>query len=139
MQTELLNVIEQHKEKLLELLPRGIVSDDNLSYIGDNNLKFISALDKDQIPNIASIDLSIFAEITADNFKHQLSQHGFKRYDDALFFKDLGPINDRCDVLGFNHVLFQEERKVRWENIVAFVNFVHEKNNELKNTFKNLN
>jgi len=111
---------------------RGIVSDDNLNYICDKELKYISALDKDQIPKIESIDLSVFDEISFDNFKRHLFKHEFKQYDDSLFYKDLGQINGRRYVLGFNPVLFKEERKNRQEKIAYFENFLREKNNELK-------
>jgi transposase len=111
---------------------RGIVSDDNLTYICEQDLKFISALDKDQIPKIESIDLSVFNEITFDNFKNHLFRHGFKQYDDSLLYKDLGQINGRRYVLGFNPVLFKEERKNRQEKIAYFENFLSEKNKELK-------
>lgn len=112
---------------------RGIVSDDNLTYIDDKELKYISALDKDQIPKIASIDLSVFNDITVDNFESHLVNHKFKKYDDSLLYKDLGNIDDRRYVLGFNPVLFQEERKTRQEKIAYFENFLSEKNKELKN------
>lgn len=111
---------------------RGIVSDDNLTYICDKELKFISALDKDQIPKIESIDLSVFKKVTFDNFKNRLVEHGFKQYDASLLYKDLGQINDRRYVLGFNPVLFKEERKNRQQKITYFENFLKEKNNELK-------
>ncbi len=112
---------------------RGIVSDDNLTYIGDKNLKYILALDKDQIAKIESIDLSVFNDINFDNFKAHLCNHGFKQYDDSLLLKDLGQINKRRYVLGFNPVLFKEEGKNRQEKIAYFENFLSEKNNELQN------
>ena len=112
---------------------RGIVSDDNLTYIDDKKLKYISALNKDQIPKIASIDLSVFNDITVDNFESHLVKHKFKKYDDSLLYKDLGNIDDRRYVLGFNPVLFNEERTTRQEKIAYFENFLREKNNELQN------
>jgi transposase len=39
---------------------RGIVSDDNLTYIDDKNLKYISALDKDQIAKIEWVQTNNF-------------------------------------------------------------------------------
>jgi transposase len=111
---------------------RGIVSDDNLTYICDKNLKYISALDKDQIPKIASIDLSVFDDITVDNLKSHLFKHKFKQYDESLLYSDLGQINGRRYVLGFNPVLFKEERKNRQQKIAYFENYLREKNNELK-------
>ena len=120
-------------KKVNMVFDRGIVSDDNLTYICDKELKYISALDKDQIPKIEAIDLSVFNEITFDHFEDRLSKHGFKQYDDSLFYNDLGEINERRYVLGFNPVLFGEERKNRQEKIAYFENFLREKNNELKN------
>lgn len=112
---------------------RGIVSDDNLTYIDDEQLKYISALDKDQIPKLASIDLSVFNGITVDNFESHLVNHKFKKYDNSLLYKELGNIDDRRYVLAFNPVLFQEQRTTRQEKIAYFDNFLREKNNELKN------
>ena len=111
---------------------RGIVSDDNLTYICDNDLKYISALDKDQIPKIESIDLSVFNEITVANVTDHLLEHKFNQYDDSLLYKDLGQINDRRYVLGFNPVLFKEERTNRQEKIAYFEQFLRDKNNELQ-------
>lgn len=125
---------ERFKLKKVNIVfDRGIVSDDNLTYICDQELKYISALDKDQIPKIKAIDLSVFNKITFDNFKDLLSKHRFKQYDDSLFYNDLGEINERRYVLGFNPVLFKEERTNRQQKIAYFENFIKEKNDELKN------
>lgn len=120
-------------KKVTIVFDRGIVSDDNLTYICDQELKYISALDKDQIPKIKAIDLSVFNKITFDNFKDILSKHRFKQYDDSLFYNDLGEINERRYVLGFNPVLFKEERTNRQQKIAYFENFIKKKNEELKN------
>lgn len=111
---------------------RGIVSSDNLDYITDKKLKYISALDKDQIPNIEGIDLAVFNDLTLDNFKKRLGNQKFIPYDDSLYFKDLGKINDQRYVLGFNPVLFKEEKKCRTEKIACFESFLVHKNKELK-------
>jgi transposase len=112
---------------------RGIVSDDNLEYITDHELKYVSALDKDQIPNIAGIELSVFSEITTDNYHQQLSENSFSQYDDELYYKDLDIINGRRYILGFNPTLFKEERKCRHQKITCFEEFIVRKNEELKN------
>jgi hypothetical protein len=89
-------------------------------------------LDKDQIPNIEGIDLSAFKDITLDNFKEVLDNQQFILYDDSLYFKDLGKINNRRYVLGFNLGLFKEEKKCRTEKIACFESFLLHKNKELK-------
>lgn len=96
---------------------RGIVSDDNLEYIAENGLKYISVLDKDQIPDIEGIDLSVFTGISFDNFKERLSKQEFTCYDESFYFKDLGLTGKQRYILGFNPVLFRDERKCRNENI----------------------
>lgn len=110
---------------------RGIVCDDNLDYISDRGFQYISALDKDQIPNIEGIDLSLFSDISLDNYKDRLSEQGFVCYDESLYFKDLGVIGKQRYVLGFNPVLFQEERECRREKIGLFEDFLGKKNKEL--------
>jgi transposase len=112
---------------------RGIVSNDNLDYITDRNLKYISALDKNQIPGIAGMDLSVFAGISLSNFKARLSKRGYTCYDESLYFKDLGIIENQRYILGFNHVLFEDERKCRNEKFASFENFLIKKNKELRN------
>jgi len=125
---------ERFKLKDITLVfDRGIVSDDNLDYISKKNLKYISALDKNQIPGIAGIDLSVFAGISLSNFKARLSRRGYACYDESLYFKDLGIIGNQRYVLGFNPVLFEDERKCRNEKFASFENFLIKKNKELKN------
>jgi transposase len=118
-------------ESITFVFDRGIVSDDNLDYISDRGFKYISALDKDQIPNIKGIDLSIFNDITLDNYEDRLSEQGFVYYDESLYFKDLGAIGKQRYVLGFNPVLFKEERECRNGKIGFFEDFLVKKNKEL--------
>ena len=120
---------------------RGIVSNDNLNYIDKKKLKYITALDKDQIPQIETVDLSVFDQVNPENFKEHLlkPEFEFKQYDETLLYKDLGDINGRRYVLGFNPTLFEEERKNRHERIECFEKFLVEKNKELKNAKRSRN
>lgn len=111
---------------------RGIVSGDNLDYISDQGMKYISALDRDQIPHIEGINLAVFGDLRLDNFKKRLGGERFVLYDDSLYFKDLGQINGRRYILGFNPVLFEEERRCRYERIGYFNRYLFQKNQELK-------
>jgi len=110
---------------------RGIVSDDNLQYISKKGLKYISALDKDQISSIEKIDLSIFTDISLDNFKERLTEQEFACYDESLYFRDLGVIGKQRYILGFNPVLFSDERRCRKGKIASFEDFLVRKNKEL--------
>jgi hypothetical protein len=110
---------------------RGIVSDDNLTAIQEAGLKYLSALDKDQIATIPGIDLSGFCDISRENFKERLLQQGFVKYDEALYAKDLGVIGPHRYILGFNPNLWHEERTTRQEKLACFDAFVAQKNLEL--------
>ena len=75
------------------VVDRGLVSDENLDSIATNHLKYISALDKDHIPSIEGIDVTVFRDLTLDHFKERLVQQCFTRYDESLYFRDLGPVS----------------------------------------------
>jgi len=111
---------------------RGIISDDNTALIEDAQMKYISALDRNQIPSCGvSLDpfkgLSI-AEVTQDGFMPA----GFKKYDDTLYFRDSGVIGGKRFIIGFNPVLFAEERRNREQKIKFFKIYLRNENNNLK-------
>lgn len=121
-----------HLTDITVVFDRGIVSDDNLTAIREAGLKYLSALDKDQIATIPGIDLSGVADISRENFKERLRQQGFVKYDDALYAKDLGVIGSHRYILGFNPNLWHEERTTRQEKLASFDAFVAQKNCELR-------
>lgn len=105
----------------------------NLEHITHEGLKYISALDKDQIPHMEVIDLSIFNALSFENLKEHFSCHGFASYDEVFYFKDLGIIDNRRYILGFNPLMFKEEKECRNEKIAYFEDFLLWKNKELQN------
>ena len=116
---------------------RGIVSDDNMELIDKKSLKYISALDKDQIPKIAGKKLKIFSSLSPKRITSQIEAlAGFRRFDEQLYFKDLKELLDRRYVLGINPKLFINERKGRQEKIRFFLKFLQEKNRELRGAKK---
>ncbi len=120
-----------HLTNVTVVFDRGIVSDDNLTAIQEAGLKYLSALDKDQIATIPGIDLSVCREISGENFSEHLRHHDFVKYDDALYVKDLGVIGPHRYILGFNPRLWHEERTTRHEKVACFEAFVARKNHEL--------
>jgi len=70
---------------------RGIISDDNAQLIKDAKMKYISALDRNQIAG-CGIDLSPFKKIASEDVSPK--PDGFKKYDDQLYFYDHGVIDD---------------------------------------------
>jgi len=116
---------------------RGIVSDENLDEIDDQGLKYVSALDKDQIVNVSAIDLDALTGVDWDNFKERLPD--WDSYDASLAFKDLGVYEGRRYILGFNPQLCKDERSVRREKIETFEKFLLAKNLELAEAVRSRN
>ena len=109
---------------------RGIISDDNAQLIKDAKMKYISALDRNQIAG-CGIDLSPFKKISSDDVSPK--PDGFKKYDDQLYFYDHGVIDDKRFIVGFNPTLFVEDRKNRKEKIDFFEVYLKNENKALKN------
>jgi len=108
---------------------RGIISDDNAQMIEDANMKYISALDHNQIPG-CGIDLAPFNEISTDNISPK--PDGFIKYDDELYFYDHGVIGEKRFIVGFNPSLLSEDRKTRDEKIHFFETYLKNENKDLK-------
>jgi len=109
---------------------RGIISDDNAQMIEDAKMKYISALDRNQIPS-CGIDLTPFEQISTDDVSPK--PIGFKKYDDALYFHDHGVIRHKRFIVGFNPTLFAEDRKNRNEKLRFFETYLKNENKDLKN------
>jgi len=112
---------------------RGIASEDNLQYItSTNHYKYISALDRDQIPQVKNINLSRFCDFTEDKVEEQIkSKSEFTQYDELLYFQDLGVDQSKHYILGFNPRLFKDERKAHRERIERGLQYLKEKNASL--------
>ena len=109
---------------------RGIISDDNAQLIEDAKMKYISALDRNQIPG-CGVDLSPFKKISTDD--ESPKPDAYKKYDDQLYFNDHGVIDDKRFIVGFNPALFIEDRKTRKEKIEFFEAYLKAENKALKN------
>ena len=107
---------------------RGIVSEDNAVLIEEAQMKYISALDRNQIPG-CGVSLEPFQGLQADN---PSPPEGFKFYDEQLYFQDAGVISHWRYILGFNPILFAEDRRNRQEKMVHFQAYLREANQELK-------
>ena len=110
---------------------RGIISDENGAMIEQSRMKYISALDRNQIPT-SGVDLSAFQGLQTSEI-HQPPQlpSGFKKYDEQLYYKDAGVIDGKRFVLGFNPGMFEQDRKIREEKIASFKTYLKEENKGL--------
>ena len=109
---------------------RGIISDDNAQMIEDAQMKYISALDRNQIPG-CGVDLVPFKQISIDDESPKPA--GYKKYDDELYFNDHGIVGNKRFIIGFNPTLFAEDRKNRKEKIGFFESYLKNENKDLKN------
>jgi transposase len=108
---------------------RGIISDENATFIEDAQMKYISALDRNQIAS-CGVSLEPFRSLGINNIDETVPP-GFKKYDDQLYFQDAGVIGDKRYVLGFNPALFEEDRNTRDEKLAHFKAFLKEQNEDL--------
>ena len=112
---------------------RGIISNDNATLIEDAEMKYISALDRNQIPS-CGVDLNPLKGISVDNENGNVSKPpGYKKYDDELFFYDSGLIGSKRYIVGFNPTLFKEDRSNREEKISFFKAYLKKENKNLHN------
>jgi len=110
---------------------RGIISDENATLIQDAQMKYISALDRNQIPS-CGVSLQPFTSPETIKVDQTVPLPlGFKKYDDQLYFQDAGIIGDRRYILGFNPALFEEDRKTRDEKLAYFKAYLKKENADL--------
>jgi transposase len=109
---------------------RGIISEDNANLIEDAQMKYISALDRNQIPG-CGVSLNPFKDLNMDQSPEPLPT-GFKKYDDQLYFEDAGIIAGKRYIVGFNPTFFKEDRKNRNEKIALFLTYLKKENKHLK-------
>jgi transposase len=123
-----------HRFKLKNIsmvFDRGLVSEENLNLIDDKNLKYITALDTDQIPNVP--DLEVFKDLDSDTALELIPQlPGFKKFDASLYYRDLGVEGRRRYVVGINPERFIQDRKTRKEKMEYFRRFLAQTNRSLK-------
>jgi transposase len=107
---------------------RGMVSDDNLGNIEAAGIKYISAMDKNQLENITGIDFSSFSHLKpnkTDNIPN------FKKLDNSTYYREIKVQGNRRYILCFNPVLFKDQRKTRAQAVSDFQAFAQQLNLEL--------
>lgn len=113
---------------------RGIISDDNANLIEEAKLKYISTLDRNQIPS-CGVSLKAFHGLSIEDKDVTTipTPQGFSKYDDELYYHDNGVIGNKRFITGFNPTLFVEDRNNRDEKITFFKDYLNEENKNLKN------
>lgn len=130
------------KECLL-VFDRGMMSMVNLQLISEQGFTYISALDRDEIMGLGLLEPDFPERLDAD-WKENLTQRGFKAYDDHLYYRKHDDLNKRY-LIAYNRQLYQEQqeaRKVRLAKAKKFITALNEdlaraKKSRSKDTTKN--
>ncbi len=111
---------------------RGMVSNDNLDILETDEIKYISAMDRNQIENITKIEFDQFADLLPEKIDEQVNKlPGFKKINDNTYAREIKIIGKRRYILCFNPQLFKDQRKARKQALADFKIFVNELNQEL--------
>lgn len=131
-------LLDRLKRKLSITLPiptmvfdRGMVSEENLRLLEDEGIKYITAMDKNQIEEIAKFCFLEFSKIDNEDRAEFLLKSNFIPFDETAFCKEITLIGERRYVLNFNAQLCQDQKKAREAQIVQFEQFVKDQNQEL--------
>ncbi len=117
--------LEKCKEKFKKLnitavFDRGFVSDKNLSNFEENKIKYITAMDRNQIKGICENDVSFteFSEFNVENIYEQIDKNkAFTKIDKNTYYKEIKVENKRRYILCFNPQLFIDQRNARDKSI----------------------
>lgn len=114
----------------LLVFDRGMVSEDNLLAISGQELKFVSAISRDEIPGLHILDFDFALGLTLDNWQQELSLAGFMHYDQNLWYRE-HPLGDRRYILAFNRDLFAEQQETTRQHYRKAEEFIARLNTEL--------
>lgn len=110
---------------------RGMVSEDNLTLLEDAKVKYITAMDKNQIEEITGFDFLKFSKLPAKDIEEHLQSLDFTPLDKTTFCGEINVIGERRYVLCFNAQLYQDQKQAREEQVAKFEQFVKDENQVL--------
>jgi len=112
---------------------RGMVSDDNLDALEEEEIKYISAMDKSQLEGLSGLDFTIFSHLDIGHVNEQAGiLPGFRKLNESTYYREIPVQGKRRYILCFNPQLFKDQRKARAQTIADFHTFVRELNLELR-------
>ena len=111
---------------------RGMVSDNNLSLLEDDNIKYITAMDKNQLETIAKIDFTAFTHLLPEKIDEQAENlPEFKKINENTFAREVKVDGKRRYILCFNPQLFRDQRQSRKQALENYKTFARNLNVEL--------
>lgn len=122
----------ENLKQITFVFDRGMVSDDNLSILEDDKIKYITAMDKNQLETIAEIDFSTFTHLLPEKIDEQADKlPEFKKINENTFAREVKLDGHRRYILCFNPQLFKDQRKSRKQALENYRTFVSNLNAEL--------
>lgn len=119
---------------------RGMVSDENLRLLEEEGIKYISALDRNQIESTSRFDFSSLDDLKIKEKENLLlHKHNFTTLNDSTYFKEIKIEGKRRYILCFNPQLFKDQQDARLKSIEDFKEFVRLQNQELRQAVKSRN
>ncbi len=112
---------------------RGMVSEENLSALEQEKIKYISAMDRSQLEGITGLDFTVFSHLDAEHVNAQAGElSGFTKLNENTYYREFPVAGKRRYILCFNPQLFKDQRQARVQAIADFRTFVHELNAQLR-------
>lgn len=125
--------------EIILVFDRGMVSDENLKHLELNKYIYITAMDKNQIPNLKNVNIERFEILNIENMIEQIKKMMFVKYDDQTYYKNLEIVDGRRYVLIFNPVMFVDENNSREKLINRAKAYLEEESKVLSNAEKSRN
>ena len=120
---------------------RGMVSEENLSMLEHDKIKYISAMDRNQIKRLTDFNFTTIETYTTDEIEQNLlSSGGFCKMNATIYYREAKQQNEsRRYTLCFNPQLRNDQLAARRNSIDRFQATVREINQELLQAKKNRN
>lgn len=135
-------------EEITLTFDRGMVSDDNLAALEEEEIKYISAMDKNQIEGITGLDFSQFSYLEPQLVDNQAQLQPlqplqplpeFNKINDSTYYREIKVEGKRRYILCFNPQLFKDQRKARSQAVENFHGLVNTLNEQLHKAKKSRN
>jgi transposase len=112
---------------------RGMVSHENPALLEAAKIKYISAMDKNQVEGLSGIDFTRFSSLEPARIQHQAKTlPGFTPLNATTYYRDVKVDGQRRYILCFNPHLFTDQRQARTEAVRDFRALACEVNTELR-------
>ena len=114
------------------IFDRGMVSDNNLALLENDDIKYISAMDKNQIENITKINFEQFSSLLPEKVDSQADElPDFVKIKKDTYCREIKVEGNRRYILCFNPQLFIDQRKASEKALVNFKVYTSNLNAEL--------